>query len=53
MVARAFGAALTLMVVVLVLFVIARVIGGRRPGELTKRQRRRDRPRAPTAEVRP
>ena len=35
---RAFGAAMTLLVVVLVLFVIARIIGGRGPGNLTKRQ---------------
>ncbi|MFE2107791.1 phosphate ABC transporter permease PstA [Kitasatospora sp. NPDC059463] len=41
MVARAFAAALTLMTVVLILFVTARVIGGRRPGQLTRRQRRR------------
>jgi phosphate transport system permease protein len=41
MVARAFAAALTLMVMVLVLFVTARVLGGRRPGDLTRRQRRR------------
>ncbi|MFF7453597.1 phosphate ABC transporter permease PstA [Kitasatospora sp. NPDC008115] len=42
MVARAFAAALTLMVVVLILFVTARVIGGRRPGDLSRRQRRRE-----------
>lgn len=41
MVSRAFAAALTLMVVVLVLFVTARVVGGRTPGQLTRRQRRR------------
>ncbi|MGW6917857.1 phosphate ABC transporter permease PstA [Kitasatospora sp. NPDC054939] len=41
MIARAFAAALTLMAVVLVLFVVARTIGGRRPGELTRRQKRR------------
>ncbi|MFJ2582183.1 phosphate ABC transporter permease PstA [Kitasatospora aureofaciens] len=41
MIARAFAAGLTLMVLVLVLFVTARVLGGRRPGELTRRQRRR------------
>ncbi|MDH6579932.1 phosphate ABC transporter permease PstA [Kitasatospora sp. MAP5-34] len=40
MVARAFAAALTLMVIVLVLFVTARLVGGRRPGELSRRQRR-------------
>jgi phosphate transport system permease protein len=41
MVARGFAAALTLMAMVLVLFVTARLIGGRRPGELSRRQRRR------------
>ncbi|WP_329565796.1 phosphate ABC transporter permease PstA [Kitasatospora sp. NBC_01266] len=41
MVSRGFAAALTLMVLVLVLFVTARLIGGRRPGELSRRQRRR------------
>ncbi|MEU6973746.1 phosphate ABC transporter permease PstA [Kitasatospora aureofaciens] len=41
MVARAFAAGLTLMALVLVLFVTARVLGGRRPGELTRAQRRR------------
>jgi phosphate transport system permease protein len=41
MVARGFAAGLTLMVLVLVLFVTARLIGGRRPGELSRRQRRR------------
>jgi phosphate transport system permease protein len=38
---RAFGAGFTLAVVVLVLFITARLIGGRTPGELTRRQRRR------------
>jgi phosphate transport system permease protein len=37
MIARGFGAAAALLVLVLVLFVIARLIGGRGPGELTKR----------------
>jgi phosphate transport system permease protein len=37
---RGFGTAFTLMVVVLILFVIARLIGGRGPGQLTARQRR-------------
>lgn len=37
MVSRGFGTAATLLVLVLVLFVIARVIGGRGPGELTRR----------------
>ncbi|MFD4401063.1 phosphate ABC transporter permease PstA [Kitasatospora sp. NPDC058478] len=41
MVARAFAAGLTLMAVVLVLFVTARVLGGRRPGQLTRGQKRR------------
>ncbi|MEV0534314.1 phosphate ABC transporter permease PstA [Kitasatospora sp. NPDC050463] len=41
MIARAFAAALTLMIVVLVLFVTARVVGGRKPGQLTRRQKRR------------
>ncbi|MFF3001313.1 phosphate ABC transporter permease PstA [Kitasatospora sp. NPDC057940] len=41
MVARAFAAGLTLMAVVLVLFVTARVLGGRRPGQLTRSQKRR------------
>ena len=38
---RAFGAGIALMVLVLVLFIIARVIGGRGPGSLTRRQARR------------
>jgi phosphate transport system permease protein len=37
MIARGFGTAATLLVLVLVLFVVARVIGGRGPGELTRR----------------
>jgi phosphate transport system permease protein len=41
MVARAFGAGLALMFMVLVLFTIARLIGGKEPGELSRRQRRR------------
>jgi phosphate transport system permease protein len=40
-VARAFGAGFALMLVVVILFTIARVIGGGRPGELTKRQVRK------------
>ncbi|MFI9270128.1 phosphate ABC transporter permease PstA [Kitasatospora sp. NPDC052896] len=40
MIARGFAAGLTLMALVLVLFVAARLLGGRRPGELTRRQRR-------------
>jgi phosphate transport system permease protein len=38
---RGFGAAFVLVILVLVLFTIARMIGGSAPGELTKRQRRR------------
>ncbi|MFJ6897231.1 phosphate ABC transporter permease PstA [Streptomyces hokutonensis] len=41
MIARGFGAAAVLMALVLVLFVIARVIGGRGPGQQTRRQSRR------------
>lgn len=40
MITRGFGAAAFLLVLVLVLFVIARFIGGRGPGQLTKRQRK-------------
>jgi phosphate transport system permease protein len=40
-IARAFGAGFALMLVVVVLFTIARVIGGGRPGELSKRQVRK------------
>jgi phosphate transport system permease protein len=40
-VARAFGAGFALMLVVVILFVIARVVGGGRPGELSKRQIRK------------
>lgn len=40
-VARGFGAALLLLMVVLVLFVIARIIGGRAPGDLSAGQLRR------------
>ncbi|HEX4060467.1 MAG TPA: ABC transporter permease subunit [Streptosporangiaceae bacterium] len=39
--ARCFGAALTLMVLVLVLFAVARWLGGSKPGELSRRDRRR------------
>ncbi len=38
---RGFGTATLLLVLVVVLFSIARIIGGRGPGELTKRQRQR------------
>jgi phosphate transport system permease protein len=41
MVARAFGAGLVLMLLVLLLFTVARVFGGRAPGRLSRRQRRR------------
>jgi phosphate transport system permease protein len=40
MIARGFGTASTLLVLVLVLFVLARIVGGRGPGVLTNRQRR-------------
>ncbi|HEY2640653.1 MAG TPA: phosphate ABC transporter permease PstA [Streptosporangiaceae bacterium] len=40
-VTRAFGAGFALMLVVVVLFTIARILGGARPGELTKRQIRK------------
>jgi phosphate transport system permease protein len=38
---RTFGAALTLMILVLILFAIARWLGGGKPGELSRRHRRR------------
>ncbi|MEU5638786.1 phosphate ABC transporter permease PstA [Streptomyces milbemycinicus] len=41
MIARGFGTAAVLMLLVLVLFVIARIIGGRGPGRLTRRQEHR------------
>src|SRR5882757_7556432 len=41
MVARGFGAAATLLMMVVVLFAIARIIGGRGAGQLTARQQRR------------
>ena len=40
MIARGFGAAATLIFLVLLLFVIARLIGGKGPGQLNARQRR-------------
>ncbi|MGW2044042.1 phosphate ABC transporter permease PstA [Streptomyces sp. NPDC001858] len=40
-IARGFGTAAVLLMLVLVLFVIARVIGGRGPGKLTRRQEHR------------
>ena len=41
MITRGFGAAAFLMILVLVMFVIARALGGRGPGQLTSRQRKR------------
>ncbi|MFG3688044.1 phosphate ABC transporter permease PstA [Micromonospora sp. NPDC047740] len=41
MVARGFGAAAVLMALVLLLFVLARLLGGRAPGQLSRAQRRR------------
>jgi phosphate transport system permease protein len=41
LVARGFGAAAVLMIVVLVLFTLARVLGGRPAGRLSKRQTKR------------
>jgi phosphate transport system permease protein len=41
MIARGFGAAALLMVLVLVLFALARAFGGRGPGQLTRRQQHR------------
>ncbi|MFD3994371.1 phosphate ABC transporter permease PstA [Streptomyces sp. NPDC058583] len=41
MIARGFGCAALLMALVLLLFLIARVIGGRDPGQLSRRQQRR------------
>ncbi|MBM3715099.1 MAG: phosphate ABC transporter permease PstA [Actinobacteria bacterium] len=40
MIARGFGAAATLILLVLLLFIVARVIGGKGPGQLSARQRR-------------
>ena len=40
-ISRGFGAGLTLMIVVLVLFVTARLLGGKPPGEISRRQQRR------------
>jgi phosphate transport system permease protein len=40
MIARGFGAAATLIALVLVLFVVARAIGGKGPGQLSPRRRR-------------
>lgn len=41
MIARAYGAALVLLLIVMVLFVAARLVGGNGPGELGRRQRRK------------
>ncbi|MFE0648936.1 phosphate ABC transporter permease PstA [Streptomyces sp. NPDC059534] len=41
MIARGFGTAAVLMLLVLLLFVLARIAGGRGPGQPTKRQERR------------
>ncbi len=38
---RGFGAGLALMIMVLVLFTAARLLGGKPPGEMSRRQRRR------------
>jgi phosphate transport system permease protein len=40
-IARGFGAAATLMVLVLILFSLARILGGRQPGHLSQRQAKR------------
>ncbi len=40
-IARGFGAAAVLMLLVLLLFVLARILGGRAPGTLTRRQEHR------------
>lgn len=41
MIARGFGTAAVLMLVVLILFIIARIIGGRGPGNLSRSQQKR------------
>jgi phosphate transport system permease protein len=41
MIARGFGTAAVLMLLVLILFVVARIIGGRGPGNLTRLQQKR------------
>jgi phosphate transport system permease protein len=38
---RAFGAAVVLLVLVVVLFSLARILGGREPGHISRRQQRR------------
>lgn len=42
LIARGFATAAVLMVLVLVLFTVARILGGRPPGHVSKRQRRRN-----------
>src|SRR5262249_30262060 len=41
MIARGFGTAAVLLGLVLILFVVARIIGGRGPGSMTRRQEHR------------
>jgi phosphate transport system permease protein len=41
MIARGFGSAAVLLALVLILFVLARIVGGRGPGQLTSRQEHR------------
>jgi phosphate transport system permease protein len=40
-IARAFGACVVLLVLVVVLFALARILGGREPGHISRRRRRR------------
>ena len=40
-IARAFGAGVVLLVLVVVLFALARILGGRPPGHVSRRQQRR------------
>lgn len=41
MIARGFGTAAVLMFLVLILFIVARIIGGRGPGNLSRSQQKR------------
>ena len=41
MIARGFGTAAVLMLLVLILFIVARIIGGRGPGNLSRSQQKR------------
>src|SRR5262249_32695269 len=41
MISRGFGAAAVLLALVFVLFALARILGGRPPGQLSRRQQRR------------